>query len=122
MIRDQAETADTQENAGLPGGPSQQPPGDLSDAESIDGNSAGRLKVSLGVIPTLFTLGNLICGFTAIRYATMDPDTRTLARITIDPENLPSTEALVETLMGKSADLRYQYIQDNARFIEDLDV
>ena len=57
-----------------------------------------------------------------LKVTTMDPTTRTLARITIDQENLPTTEALVQTLMGKSAELRYQYIQDNAKFVEDLDV
>jgi len=29
---------------------------------------------------------------------------------------------LVETLMGKRADLRYQYIQDHAQYVEDLDI
>jgi len=29
---------------------------------------------------------------------------------------------LVEQLMGRKADTRYQYIQDNARFVTDLDV
>jgi len=28
----------------------------------------------------------------------------------------------VETLMGKKPELRFQYIQDHARFIDDLDV
>lgn len=51
-----------------------------------------------------------------LKTTTMNPQTRTLARITIDGENLPTTEALVETLMGKRADLRYQYIQDHAQF------
>lgn len=57
-----------------------------------------------------------------LKSTTMDPNTRTLARITIDPSALPTTEALVETLMGKRADLRFQYIQDHAQFIEDVDV
>ena len=57
-----------------------------------------------------------------LKVTTMDPKTRNLARITIDAENLPSTEALVETLMGKRADLRYQYIQDHAQFVDDVDV
>ena len=57
-----------------------------------------------------------------LKVTTMDPKTRNLARITIDEENLPSTEALVETLMGKRADLRYQYIQDHAQFVDDVDV
>ncbi|MEE9272518.1 MAG: DNA topoisomerase IV subunit B [Robiginitomaculum sp.] len=57
-----------------------------------------------------------------LKVTTMDPATRTLARITIDEDNLPTTEALVETLMGKRADLRYQFIQEHAQFVEDLDV
>lgn len=57
-----------------------------------------------------------------LKATTMNPDTRTLARITIDDENLPSTEALVETLMGKRADLRYQFIQDHAQFVDDIDI
>jgi topoisomerase-4 subunit B len=32
------------------------------------------------------------------------------------------TGGLVERLMGKKAELRFQYIQENARFVEDLDV
>jgi len=57
-----------------------------------------------------------------LKDTTMNPASRTLARITIDGENLPTTEALVETLMGKRADLRYQYIQDHAQFVDDIDV
>ena len=57
-----------------------------------------------------------------LKETTMDPTTRTLARIVVDEENLPTTEALVQTLMGKRADLRYQFIQDNAEFVNDLDV
>ena len=57
-----------------------------------------------------------------LKVTTMDPETRTLARITIDEDNLPSTEALVEILMGKRSDLRYQYIQEHAQFVDDVDV
>jgi topoisomerase-4 subunit B len=32
------------------------------------------------------------------------------------------TEDLVERLMGKKPELRFQYIQENARFVEELDV
>jgi topoisomerase-4 subunit B len=57
-----------------------------------------------------------------LKDTTMNPKTRKMIRITLDEDNLPSTEALVETLMGKRADLRFQYIQDHAQFIEELDV
>ncbi|PHR90845.1 MAG: DNA topoisomerase IV subunit B [Robiginitomaculum sp.] len=53
-----------------------------------------------------------------LKVTTMDPATRTLARIVVDPDNRPTTEALVETLMGKHADLRYQFIQEHAQFVE----
>lgn len=56
-----------------------------------------------------------------LKTTTMDPATRTLARITLDQDNLPTTESLVETLMGKRADLRYQFIQDHAQFVENID-
>ena len=36
-----------------------------------------------------------------LKVTTMDPKTRQLARITIDREELTTTESLVETLMGK---------------------
>ncbi len=59
---------------------------------------------------------------------TMDPAQRTLLRVklpskTEDPEIDPTrTEKLVETLMGRRPELRFDYIQKNARFAHDLDV
>ena len=47
---------------------------------------------------------------------------RTLARITV-PDAESSVEDLVERLMGKRADARFQFIQENAQFVkEELDV
>jgi len=34
----------------------------------------------------------------------------------------PRTQALVETLMGRRPELRFDYIQKNARFVRDLDL
>jgi topoisomerase IV subunit B len=34
----------------------------------------------------------------------------------------PESEDLVETLMGKKPELHFKYIQDNARFVDELDV
>ena len=57
-----------------------------------------------------------------LKETTMDPKTRKLIRVTVD-EDLPGeTGDLVERLMGKKPELRYQYIQENARFVEELDV
>ncbi len=77
----------------------------------------GKSKVDVGRFKGL---GEMNPG--QLKSTTMDPKSRTLARITIDPSALPTTEALVETLMGKRADLRFQYIQDHAQFIEEVDV
>ena len=81
-----------------------------------------------------------------LRETTMQPDTRTLIRVTLPDamaalgitEDLESddhsaaahTKAqataqindLVDRLMGKNADARYQFIQENAEFVKDIDV
>ncbi len=57
-----------------------------------------------------------------LRETTMDPKTRTLARVVIPSDDEGDFEGLVETLMGKKPELRFQFIQQNARFVEDVDV
>ncbi len=57
-----------------------------------------------------------------LKETTMDPKSRKLIRITINEEEPGETGDLVERLMGKKPELRYQYIQENARFVEELDV
>ncbi|MDO9526442.1 MAG: DNA topoisomerase IV subunit B, partial [Gemmobacter sp.] len=57
-----------------------------------------------------------------LKDTTMNPKTRKLIRVSIDDEIPGETGDLVERLMGKKPELRYQYIQENARFVEDVDV
>ncbi len=57
-----------------------------------------------------------------LKETTMDPATRTLIRVTVDEDFPGETGDLVERLMGKKPELRFQYIQENARFVEELDV
>ncbi|PPB80168.1 DNA topoisomerase IV subunit B [Albidovulum inexpectatum] len=57
-----------------------------------------------------------------LRETTMDPATRRLIRVTIDEDAPGETSDLVERLMGKKPELRFQYIQENARFVEELDL
>ncbi len=83
----------------------------------LDTEFTGRGKIEIGRFKGL---GEMMPA--QLKITTMNPDTRTLARITVDEDNLPTTEALVETLMGKRADLRYQYIQEHAQYVDDLDV
>ena len=64
-----------------------------------------------------------------LKETTMNPAARTLLRVTIpaghgaeDWDDMRDTEELVESLMGKKPELRYAYIQEHARFVEDIDV
>ncbi|MFV0512061.1 MAG: DNA topoisomerase IV subunit B [Jhaorihella sp.] len=57
-----------------------------------------------------------------LKDTTMNPATRKLIRVTIDEDEPGETGDLVERLMGKKPELRFQYIQENARFAAELDV
>ncbi|MFL2739951.1 MAG: DNA topoisomerase IV subunit B [Paracoccaceae bacterium] len=57
-----------------------------------------------------------------LKQTTMDPTSRKLIRVSIDEEKPGETGDLVDRLMGKKPELRYQYIQSNARFVNELDV
>ncbi len=57
-----------------------------------------------------------------LKETTMDPASRKLIRVSIDEDAPGETGDLVERLMGKKPELRFQYIQDNAKFVEELDV
>ncbi|QXT38660.1 DNA topoisomerase IV subunit B [Gymnodinialimonas ceratoperidinii] len=57
-----------------------------------------------------------------LKETTMDPDSRKLIRVSVDDDVPGETGDLVERLMGKKPELRFQYIQENARFVEELDV
>jgi topoisomerase-4 subunit B len=68
-----------------------------------------------------------------LKATTMDPAQRTLLRVGVISEDGsaeiepaagrdPRTEVLVDTLMGRRPELRFEYIQKNARFVRDLDL
>jgi topoisomerase-4 subunit B len=50
-----------------------------------------------------------------LKETTMDPATRTLARVSL-PDGEATVNDLVETLMGRKPELRFRFIQDNAEF------
>jgi topoisomerase-4 subunit B len=57
-----------------------------------------------------------------LKVTTMDPRTRQLARISL-PQAEEAVERLVEKLMGRKPEGRFQFIQENAEFVvADLDV
>jgi topoisomerase-4 subunit B len=83
----------------------------------LNGQFAGR-KVE---ISRFKGLGEMMPG--DLKETTMDPATRTLARVVLDEQGAPAFEVLIETLMGKKAELRFNYIQANAKFVaEEIDV
>ncbi|MCH7831711.1 MAG: DNA topoisomerase IV subunit B [Proteobacteria bacterium] len=64
-----------------------------------------------------------------LKETTMDPKTRTLLRVTVplrhsdeDIAEARETAKLVEQLMGKKPELRFQYIQEHAQFVDQIDV
>ena len=52
----------------------------------------------------------------------MDPTSRTLIKVIMDEDERRETSNLVEQLMGKKPELRFDYIQKNAQFVENVDI
>jgi topoisomerase IV subunit B len=57
-----------------------------------------------------------------LKETTMDPSKRILLRIMAPPETRAATSELVESLMGKRPELRFQFIQENAGKVQELDI
>jgi topoisomerase-4 subunit B len=58
----------------------------------------------------------------ALKETTMDPAKRTLLKVVALPEHRAETSQLVESLMGRRPELRFQFIQEHARTVEEVDV
>jgi len=57
-----------------------------------------------------------------LRETTMDPAKRTLLKVVSAPEERAATADLVESLMGRRPELRFLFIQEHAKTVEDVDV
>ncbi len=57
-----------------------------------------------------------------LKETTMKPGARTLVRVEIAESDKKETESMVERLMGKKPELRFQFIQENAQFVKEVDV
>ena len=58
----------------------------------------------------------------ALKETTMDPARRTLLKVVAAPERRAQTNEMVESLMGRRPELRFQFIQERARTVQDVDV
>jgi len=58
----------------------------------------------------------------ALKETTMDPKRRTLLKVVSSAQDRDATDERVESLMGRKPELRFQFIQDNARTVEEVDV
>ena len=58
----------------------------------------------------------------ALKETTMDPAKRTLLKVVAAAEDRAATNTLVESLMGRRPELRFQFIQDRARTVADVDL
>jgi topoisomerase IV subunit B len=57
-----------------------------------------------------------------LKETTMDPAKRTLLKVVALPEERAKTNELVESLMGRRPELRFAFIQERAKTVEELDV
>jgi topoisomerase-4 subunit B len=66
-----------------------------------------------------------------LKETTMDKAKRTLLRVTLTDAKAAAeaaktqrkeAESLVERLMGRKPELRYAFIQENAKFVSELDI
>ena len=53
---------------------------------------------------------------------TMDPERRVLKRVTIDEENSSEIDVTFTTLMGDKAEPRREFIEENAKYVQNLDI
>ncbi len=58
----------------------------------------------------------------ALKETTMDPRRRTLLKVRALPEERARNNDLVESLMGRRPELRFQFIQERARTVAEVDV
>ena len=58
----------------------------------------------------------------ALKETTMDPRKRTLLKVVAAPEHRAQTNDMVESLMGRKPELRFQFIQERAKTVLEVDV
>ena len=97
---------------------------DAHKDELLAGEFRGKGKVDVSRFKGLGEMPS-----TQLKATTMDPATRTLLRVTLsegnrppEPDEAEATAKLVEALMGRKPELRFAFIQEHARFVDEIDV
>ncbi len=90
---------------------------DAHRAELLETEFKGKGKIDIGRFKGL---GEMLPA--QLKETTMHPDKRTLLRVEIDEAISEDTRKTVDDLMGTKADARFQFIQQRAEFVEDLDI
>jgi topoisomerase-4 subunit B len=97
---------------------------DAHKEELLDATFNGRGRID---ISRFKGLGEMMPA--QLRETTMDPSTRSLLRVVITEPDSPDrmadikeTENLVEKLMGRKAEKRFEFIQENAKFVQEIDI
>ena len=52
----------------------------------------------------------------------MDPKSRTLLRVNMDEESVSELDLTFTTLMGDKVEPRREFIEENAKFVKNLDI
>lgn len=92
---------------------------DAHKDELLESEFKGRGKVDIGRFKGL---GEMMPA--QLKETTMNPATRTLLRVDLPDEDEAAkrTKARVDQLMGKKPEARFQFIQENAAFVTDVDL
>ncbi len=57
-----------------------------------------------------------------LKETTMDPAKRTLLRVEVPEVSITDTKSRVDELMGNKPEARFRFIQENAKFVEEIDI
>lgn len=86
-------------------------------AELMETEFKGNGKIDIGRFKGL---GEMLPA--QLKETTMHPDKRTLLRVQLDENIAEATRKTVDDLMGTKAEARFQFIQERAEFVDDLDI
>ena len=90
---------------------------DAHKDELLETEFKGRGKIDIGRFKGL---GEMLPA--QLKETTMKRDTRTLLRVAVEEDDRTTTSKTVDQLMGNKPEARFRFIQDNAAFVEELDI